>query len=830
VDQEVIVELRDEVFEPLVARLTLEEKVDLLTGQDVWSLRAIPKIGLRSIVMSDGPVGVRGPRWDERDPSCNFPSPTAVAASWSPDGVRAVGSGLGAEARRKGVDVVLAPTINLHRTPYGGRHFEAFSEDPILTSEMARAYVEGVQSHGVAATVKHYVANDSETDRFTVDVRVDERALRELYLLAFEGPVVGGGSWLVMSAYNSINGATASENRLLTTPLQDEWGFNGVVVSDWTAVRSVESARHPQDLAMPGPGGAWGAALLDAVRSGQVPERLIDRKIVRILRLAARVGALDGFGAPARADAPDVREVARTASADGMVLLSNRGLLPIGEPARIAVIGEGARVARTQGGGSATVIPDSVVSPLEGVRRRWPDAEVTWVRGAVVREGLAPLEPGSYTTPDGEPGILLRYLDADGSELRSERREATSFVWFEADTTASIADSVELAFRWVHGASGGHAGLGVAAHADVELCVDGVIADACALRTAPGDDPATAVLNPPWGVVKVPVTDEAVDVVARFRPAPGGMPDSLAIRVGLPPADLDRAELLEEAAKVAACADVAIVVVSTTNEVESEGFDRRSLALPGDQDSLVRAVAAANPRTVVVVNAGAPVLLPWRDDVAAVIAAWFPGQEFGLALADVLSGDREPGGRLPVTWPSDEAAVPVSAVMPTDGRLEYSEGIHIGYRAWLRAGRVPAYWFGHGLGYTTFDVTDLVATAAEPGAVSSSARVSNTGTRRGRCVVQVYAERVGASAVERPVRWLVGFASVTLDPGQSGIARIEIPRQRFAHWTSEGWAVEPGVFRLVAGLSVVDDRASAEITLAAQPLPQGAGSAQVTVR
>ena len=267
-------DIDDEALLPLVARLTLEEKVRLLTGRDSWSLHAAPQIGLRPIVMSDGPVGVRGSTWDERSPSVNFPSPTAVAASWDPALVRRVGEGLGDEARRKGVDVVLAPTINLQRTPYGGRHFEAFSEDPVLTAEIATAYVRGVQSRGVGATVKHYVANDSETDRFTVDVRVGERALRELYLLAFEQPVVDGSSWLVMSAYNSINGATASENPLLTTPLNDEWGFDGTVVSDWTAVRSVESAKHPQDLAMPGPGGAWGPALVDAVRSGEVPEKL----------------------------------------------------------------------------------------------------------------------------------------------------------------------------------------------------------------------------------------------------------------------------------------------------------------------------------------------------------------------------------------------------------------------------------------------------------------------------------------------------------------------------------------------------------------------------
>ena len=286
--------MNDDVRFTDLVTLSLEEKVLLLTGRDSWSLHPLPSIGLRSMILSDGPVGVRGDVWDERSPSINLPSPTAMAASWDTEVMRRIGETLGREARRKKVDVVLAPTINLHRTPYGGRHFEAFSEDPVLTAALARSYVEGIQSQGVGATVKHYIANDSETDRFSVDVRVDARTLRELYLLAFEEPVVDGGAWLVMSAYNSINGATASENPLLQTPLNDEWGFDGVVVSDWTAVRSVESARHAQDLAMPGPDGAWGDNLLAAVRRGEIPEDAIDRKVVRILRLAERVGALDG--------------------------------------------------------------------------------------------------------------------------------------------------------------------------------------------------------------------------------------------------------------------------------------------------------------------------------------------------------------------------------------------------------------------------------------------------------------------------------------------------------------------------------------------------------
>ena len=287
-------------IERMTDSLTLEEKVALLTGRDFWNTIAVERIGLRNMLLSDGPSGVRGERWDEREPSLNLPSSTALASSWSRDLATRYGDALGSQARGKGVDVVLGPTINLHRSPYGGRHFECLSEDPLLSGELAAAYVRGLQARGVAATPKHYVANDFETDRFTVDVVVDERPLRELYLRPFEHAVVDGGAWAVMSGYNSINGATATENDLLETPLRTEWGFDGVVISDWTAVRSLHSATKEQDLAMPGPDGPWGQALVDAVRSGDIDEATIDRKVARLLLLAARVGAITLDGQPPR--------------------------------------------------------------------------------------------------------------------------------------------------------------------------------------------------------------------------------------------------------------------------------------------------------------------------------------------------------------------------------------------------------------------------------------------------------------------------------------------------------------------------------------------------
>ena len=292
----------------LLGRLTLEDKVRLLTGRDFWTTWPLEAIGLRRMLLSDGPSGVRGEVWDERDPSLNLPSATALSSSWDEDLAYRYGAVLAAEARRKGVDVVLGPTINLHRSPLGGRHFEAFSEDPVLTAGLAAAYVRGLQDNGVAATPKHYVANDYETERFTASTEVSQRALRELYLLAFEQ--AAGQAWLVMSSYNAVNGVTATEHELLTTPLKSEWGFDGVVVSDWTAVRSLASASAAQDLVMPGPQGPWGDALVAAVKEGHLPESTVDEKVLRILRLAERVGALDPTPGDQRPEGP-LRDVER---------------------------------------------------------------------------------------------------------------------------------------------------------------------------------------------------------------------------------------------------------------------------------------------------------------------------------------------------------------------------------------------------------------------------------------------------------------------------------------------------------------------------------------
>ncbi|ROS75637.1 beta-glucosidase [Curtobacterium sp. PhB130] len=808
----------DERIGALVDQLTIEEKVQLLTGRDFWTTWPIEKIGLRRMLMSDGPSGVRGEVWDERDPSLNLPSATALSASWDRAIAKRYGAAAAVEARRKGVDVVLGPTINLHRSPLGGRHFEAFSEDPVLTGDLAASYVAGVQENGVAATPKHYIANDYETDRFTASTEVSDRALRELYLLAFEKAVTEAHTWAIMSSYNAINGVTASENDLLETPLNSEWGFDGIVVSDWTGVRSVDSAKASQDVAMPGPNPWWSEGpLLAAVQDGSVPVEAIDRKVRRILTLAARVGALTGFDAVASSPVHVEDGVAfvREAEAEGTVLVRNTGVLPLSAPAvsRIAVIGHNADQARTQGGGSATVVPSQVVSPLDGIRAALPGATVDYAIGAVVQEGIAEFPLATITNPaTGEPGARVAFVQ-DGSEVFVEDRQATALFWFGGDAPTRTADRLDITTTYT-AQTPGTIRIGVGASGRSRMWIDGslVLDEDVAVE---GDQLGAAFLNPPARSVPVTVT-AGQELAIRIEhdivqdEALGGV---LAYQFGTEPSDEDPSVLIDAAVATARDADVAVVVVGTNSKVESEGYDRSSLALPGHQDALVAAVAAANPNTIVVVNAGSPVEMPWRDDVAAVLLTWFGGQEYGNALADVLTGAREPGGRLPTTWPAAMADVPVLDVTPVDGVVRYDEGVHIGYRAWLRAGAEPAYPFGYGLGYTTWTIDGVSGSpeVREGDAAIVTATVRNTGSRAGKHVVQVYASRA-ASAVDRPVRWLVGFAPVRLDAGESTEVSIEVPARAFAYWDG-AWAYEPGTFALHVGSSVVDAAGTVQIEL-----------------
>jgi beta-glucosidase len=712
------------------------------------------------------------------------------------------------------VHVLLAPTVNLHRTPLGGRHFECYSEDPLLTGLVGAGYVEGVQDGGVATTVKHFVANDSETQRYTVDVRADERTLRELYLTPFEIIVKRARPWGVMAAYNSVNGSTMTEHGPLQNGiLREEWGFDGFVVSDWTATRHTErAATGGLDVAMPGPSTPFGPDLARAVRDGRVPEDVLDAMVRRVLLLAARVGVLDGV-APAVTTLPepiDGDDLAREVAARSFVLLHNKGgLLPLDatKAVKVAVLGGAAKDARILGGGSAVVYPAEVISPLDGLREVLP---VVYELGADPRTQLPPLADNAE----------LRWiaLDGDGDEVATGPLERGEIRWIgeaPAGVDPKRVRSVEIAGAFTPAETGtqtfGFIGLG---QARLEVG-DQVLFEGTNLPD--GDDPFTAVLNPRERRFDIELP-AGRPVAVSLRITPLGLERGINPYVWIvsvlghsgPEADAERR--IDRAVAAAADADVAVVVVGTTDQSESEGFDRTTLALPGPQDELVRRVAAANPRTVVVVNAGSPVEMPWADDVAAVLLTWFPGQAAGGALADVLVGAREPGGRLPTTWPRRTEDAPVLNVTPTDGVLRYDEGVFIGYRAWQRHDAEPAYWFGHGIGYTNWEYESVEFTPSAQGDILGVATVvvRNSGRRIGREVVQAYLAPAQEDP-ERPARWLAGFAAVTAEPGSTATAVITVPKRSAQVWWDGGWRDAAGGHRLEVGRSVADRRLTVDL-------------------
>ncbi|MCK1818470.1 glycoside hydrolase family 3 C-terminal domain-containing protein [Streptomyces sp. XM83C] len=805
---------REAVVSAALAALDLDAKTRLLAGQDLWTLPALPEIGLRSLVMSDGPIGVRGVRWSADDPAVALPSPTALAATWDPGLAHRAGVLLAQEARRKGVHVLLAPTVNLHRSPLGGRHFEAYSEDPCLTGRIGTGYVRGVQSGGVATTVKHFVANDAETDRFTVDNRVGERALRELYLAPFEAIVAGARPWGIMTAYNQVNGTTMTEHRRLVGEiLRGEWGFDGVNVSDWTAARDTVRALHGGlDIAMPGPDTVYGEHLARAVRSGEVDEALVDDAVRRVLRLAARVGALDG-AEPAVTEPPapvDGTALAREIARRSFVLLRNENAaLPLRPGRTVALIGAAARDARVLGGGSATVFPDHVVSPLDGLTAALPDGTLTYTVGADPATELSIAEQGLDLT------AVCRA--ADGTVLGTAPAATGLVQWVGDDLPDGVTHdrlhTVELTGTFTPRTTGTHT-FGIRGIGTFTLTVDGTTHFDGHQPPADSSDPFEAAFGTPVAHAHVDLTaGTPVQVSLRHAvdPVPARPIRSVLFALAHQEPQRDPDELIAEAVEAARAADTAVVVVATTERVESEGFDREDLRLPGHQDALVEAVAAVNPDTVVVVNAGSPVELPWRERVAAILLTWFPGQEGGAALADVLTGTHEPGGRLPTTWGS-LADAPVTQVVPTDGRLTYSEGVFIGYRAWERAGRTPAYPFGHGLGYT-----DWAYESVETDGTTVKVRVRNTGPRPGHETVQVYLAPTSADpgAPERPARWLAGFAGVDAAPGETADAVVELPRRAFEVWDESrgAWRFVKGSYEIQVGHSLTDRALTAAVNV-----------------
>ncbi len=766
------------VLEDALRSLTLPAKIRLLSGAKMFSLWGDPTVGLEEIVMSDGPTGVRGEEVVGGRESCLLPNATLIAQTWSTKVLEEVGALLAEEAMDQQTHVVLGPTINLHRSPLGGRLFECFSEDPYVTGVLAAAYVRSLQARGIAASPKHFLANESETQRTTVDCVVDERALRELYLLPFEIVNQDAHPWTVMASYNSINGVTATEHdELINQVLKREWAFDGLVMSDWFATKSAaESANAGLDLVMPGPDTVWSASLEKAVLSGAVLEETIDDHVRRLLRLAGRVGAL---GAPRswrtgipRPDSAVRREQLKRIAAQGMTVLKNDdATLPLAKGAgTVAVIGRHATDTVAQGGGSARVRPPHVVSIADGIASALLPDGVTLVDGVETRTRMLAASPSFVRDPEtGMPGMRVRALDEHGKIIESRHLDVAELEVAEDGWLAGAA-RIELS-----------ADLALNSPARMRL---GVIGPGEWTVTAPGHYEEFTVTphNGPGGGLHRPKSHSstvAVESGARLTATTGPHFEMRIIGLVVTAAPRPAAAAIRDAVAAAASADTAIVVVGNTQEQETEGQDKKTLALPGEQDALVAAVAAVARRTVVVVNAATPVLMPWIDDVEAVLFAGLPGQEAGDAVAAALTGEIEPSGRLVTTFPTHDGEGPAWDIMPTDGRLAYTEGTHVGYRGWYGSAAEPLFWFGHGLGYTTWEYTSAEITGMEGTMISEvTVMLSNTGSRTGKETVQVY--RIPDQADE-PAR-LIGWAQVSLDPGTNGTVQVRCDTRTQRVW------------------------------------------------
>jgi beta-glucosidase len=760
----------------------IDERISLLAGTDMWHTAAAA--GIPAIRMSDGPAGVRGTDW--RGPaSASFPCGTALAATFDPELVREIGEALGREARSKSAHLLLAPTVNLHRTPIGGRNFECMSEDPVHTAAIATAYIEGVQSQRVACCVKHFVGNDTEFARFVVSSDIPERVLRELYLVPFEAAVACGVR-SIMTGYNRLNGTFCSEHDwLLRDVLRGEWGFDGVVVSDWYGTHSgVPSLKAGLDVEMPGPTRHRGDALRAAYDAGEITDADIDPSVERIRALADWTGAGSTGTDEGTADDPATREVIRRAASAAMVLLRNEGpLLPLASDRRLALIGPYAVTGRIQGGGSAKVLPDRPSELLPALVAR--GLEVEHATGCEIEKFLPVLrgdfeltitdEHGNVVTaPRRRVDVVRQHHEADGTEGDIAATMAGTFV-------PEVGGRWEFGLRAVDVAS---------VRIDGELVVEVPVPQRAGSFFGFGSDEVIGTAELAAGVPC------RVEVDYPMMHTEGMRGFVLGAR---PVSDTD---LLADAVRVASAADVAVVVVGTNDEWETEGEDRRSLALPGRQDELVSAVAAANPNTVVVVNSGSPVTMPWLDEVSAVLQLWFPGAELGEALTDVLVGEAEPGGRLPVTFPRRLEDTPAFPYHPGDGlHAEYGEGLLVGHRWYDRHGIEPLFPFGFGLGYTTFDVTPTGLTGDVVSGVVVSVDVANTGDRSGSEVVQVYVARDGDVPEGEPLRWFAGSRKVHLAPGSRVTVEIAIGPRAFSAWIDGGWVVRPGSYEVWVGTS-----------------------------
>ncbi|HEX6806101.1 MAG TPA: glycoside hydrolase family 3 C-terminal domain-containing protein [Terriglobales bacterium] len=794
----------------LLKQLTLEEKIDLIGGVDDFYIRANAKIGLPRLKMADGPFGVRN-----YGPSTTFGG-LGLAATWDPEMARRMGRVVGQDARARGVHFMLGPGVNIYRAPMNGRNFEYFGEDPFLASRTAVGYIEGMQSEGVSATIKHFMGNNQEYDRHNMDSIIDERTMREIYLPVFEAAVKEAHVGAIMDSYNLTNGRHMTQNGYLNTDVaKQEWGFDGIIMSDWDATYDgVAAANGGLDLEMPSGKFMNRATLLPAVKAGKVSESTIDDKVRRILRKAVQFGWLDrdqtDLSIPLMN--PEGKQVALEAARSGMVLLKNQGnVLPLDKTRikSIAVIGPDAYPGQPVGGGSAGVQPFVAISYLQGLSDYLGNkAKVYYQRGIPTLAEMAEATPLSVDDAGRQAGVKAEFfnnLNLAGNPLvtRTERHING------ANAFGRGVPGSNLSARWTGyftpKAAGDHTVFiqGPGEGGSYRLFIDGKkVIDHWGNR-------ALALV----AEANVPLSAGPHKVALEYsaRDQWGGPSLTLGI---VRPQDMIEAD----AKQLASRADAVVLAVGFDPSSESEGSDR-TFQLPPVQDELVSEIADANKNTVVAITSGGGIAMPWIERVPAIFECWYAGQEAGTALAELLFGDYSPSGKLPISiekrW-QDNAVHDSYYPKDEEKKVEYKEGVFLGYRHFDKTGIKPLFPFGFGLSYTTFALKNL---SVSPGTVSGdqpvtvSFDVTNTGNRAGADVAEVYVGETNPP-LPRPVKELKGFSKITLNPGETRHVSVELDRRAFAYYNTpkHEWTADAGEFKIWVGDSAEQIELSGKVT------------------
>jgi beta-glucosidase len=805
-------------IDQIIKTLTLDEKVSLLSGFNSWYTNKIEKKNIPSIKMSDGPNGVRGDSNSGKSSAC-FPCAISIGSTWDLSLIKDIGIALGEEAQAKDVDVLLGPTINIHRHPLGGRHFESFSEDPFLTGKIATNYVQGVQSKNVAACLKHFVGNDTEYERHSISSNIDAQTLREIYLLPFEMGIKEGNAKVVMSAYNKLNNIFCSSHQdLLIKILKEEWGFDGYVVSDWgAALETIENANGGLDLEMPGPSNVWGKALIDAVEASEVSEKLIDDKVKRILTVAEFSNRFQKpqIKAEQAIDQPKHRLLLRKAAADGMVLLKNEGSLPLKKNIKkLAVIGPNALEAQIIGGGSASLRPHYQIHPLEAVQERLGhETEILYSKGCHTHKYLPKINEELMEEKDG---FLVEYFDGNqfGKNLILEERLTGSKFWvFEGFAKDVISKeerpdiSVRFSCTYKPDISGLHEfeifGIG-----KCRLLIDGNELIDNWTSMDPGEAFFTFGSASKKGVTNLQ-KGEAYKIEVQYK-FEGSFP---AVYIGCQAPD--EVDIFQEALETASHADDVILIVGTNSDWETEGNDRADFNLPANQNKLIEAILEANQNTVVVINTGSPIHMPWEKKAKAIIQTWFAGQEFGNALVDILSGEVNPSGKLPTTFPVKIEDTPAYKNYPGKNlQMNYDEKLLVGHR-WYESNSIkPLFCFGHGLSFTSFNYQNLEVTTGSDFVVTCKFEIQNTGDISGLEIAQCYVGFASPLPGE-PYKTLQGFVKEEIGANELKKVEIKLGPRNFSFWSVETntWQIREGSYQILIGSSSENILLQANINL-----------------